>query len=372
MNGARRMAKSGPLDFGMEVPHELKGWRDHLKDAWRMRDMLAEYVGSGTKTMREFAADAHDPFLATVLENLFLPSVPVWFVRLILGALAAGQLSLLGGGSHQLIDALATRYASLDGTLETNATAEEILVEDDRAVGVRTSDGRVFGADVVVSAADGAATLYDMLGGRYLSPELEDRYETWRPVRPVMLVTFGVHRRFADAPWMTMLQLDHPLPIGDDEVSLFSVRVFNYSAAFARSGRTVVQVMFETDWAYWHDLVSRDRDAYYSEKRRVAGEVIARLERTWPGLAADIEIEDVASPWTMWRYTRNREGAYEGWEITPRTITARPIRTLPGLSGFYMAGQWVMPGGGVPPCLYSGRQAIQLLCHDDDRTFTGR
>jgi len=32
------------------------------------------------------------------------------------------------------------------------------------------------------------------------------------------------------------------------------------------------------------------------------------------------------------------------------------------LEGFYMAGQWVMPGGGVAPCLYSGRHVIQLLC----------
>ena len=35
-----------------------------------------------------------------------------------------------------------------------------------------------------------------------------------------------------------------------------------------------------------------------------------------------------------------------------------------------MAGQWVMPGGGVPPCLYSGRHVIQILCKRDENTFT--
>lgn len=34
-----------------------------------------------------------------------------------------------------------------------------------------------------------------------------------------------------------------------------------------------------------------------------------------------------------------------------------------------MAGQWVMPGGGVPPCLYSGRHAVQLMCHADKKRF---
>jgi phytoene desaturase len=45
-------------------------------------------------------------------------------------------------------------------------------------------------------------------------------------------------------------------------------------------------------------------------------------------------------------------------------------RTLPGLKDFYMAGQWVMPGGGVPSCLYSGRHAVQLLCKQDGRPFS--
>ena len=44
-------------------------------------------------------------------------------------------------------------------------------------------------------------------------------------------------------------------------------------------------------------------------------------------------------------------------------------KTLPGLDNFYMAGQWVAPGGGVPPVLYSGRQVIQLVCHADGKKF---
>jgi len=33
-------------------------------------------------------------------------------------------------------------------------------------------------------------------------------------------------------------------------------------------------------------------------------------------------------------------------------------------------GQWVMPGGGVPPCLYSGRHVVQILCHRDGKPFS--
>jgi len=47
----------------------------------------------------------------------------------------------------------------------------------------------------------------------------------------------------------------------------------------------------------------------------------------------------------------------------------RMSKTLPGLNNFYMVGQWVEPGGGLPPAAYSGRNLIQILCKRDRRKF---
>lgn len=44
-------------------------------------------------------------------------------------------------------------------------------------------------------------------------------------------------------------------------------------------------------------------------------------------------------------------------------------KKLSGLEGFYIAGQWVEQGGGVPTAVMSGRQAIQLVCKDEKRPF---
>jgi phytoene dehydrogenase-like protein len=44
-------------------------------------------------------------------------------------------------------------------------------------------------------------------------------------------------------------------------------------------------------------------------------------------------------------------------------------KTLPGLKDFYMAGQWVEPGGGVPTAAMSGRNVIQILCKRDRKSF---
>jgi phytoene dehydrogenase-like protein len=44
-------------------------------------------------------------------------------------------------------------------------------------------------------------------------------------------------------------------------------------------------------------------------------------------------------------------------------------KTLPGLDSFYMVGQWVEPGGGLPPAAQSGRNVIQVICKKDKKSF---
>jgi len=111
--------------------------------------------------------------------------------------------------------------------------------------------------------------------------------------------------------------------------------------------------------------------AYEQEKKRVADEFLTRVDKYYPGLSSQVEIEDVATPYTTWRYTLNRKGSWGAWLMTSDIMMERIERKLPGIRNFYMAGQWVMCGG-VPPSLYSGRHAIQLICHDEKKKFVAK
>lgn len=44
-------------------------------------------------------------------------------------------------------------------------------------------------------------------------------------------------------------------------------------------------------------------------------------------------------------------------------------KTLPGLKSFYMAGQWLEPGGGVPTAALSGRDVVKLICSKGKKPF---
>jgi len=97
--------------------------------------------------------------------------------------------------------------------------------------------------------------------------------------------------------------------------------------------------------------------------------VIALLDRRFPGLAGQVEMCDVATPITFERYTGNWRGSYMGWASTTESLTIRMSKTMPGLGNFYMAGQWVEPGGGTPTGVMSGRNVIQIICKKDKRPF---
>jgi phytoene dehydrogenase-like protein len=76
---------------------------------------------------------------------------------------------------------------------------------------------------------------------------------------------------------------------------------------------------------------------------------------------------DLATPLTFWRSARAWRGAFEGW--LPSGAFTHVPKQLAGLDRFYMAGQWVEPGGGVPMAIMSGRHVIEILCAHLGRPF---
>jgi phytoene dehydrogenase-like protein len=239
-------------------------------------------------------------------------------------------------------------------------------------VGVRLENGEEHHADHVVSAADGHATIFDILEGKYIDDTIRGYYEKLPVLAPLVYIGLGVDRVFDDLPQMVeglVLLLDEPLLIGGTKVDRLTVHPYNFDVSMAWPGKTSVTLLIHSDYAYWKSLRA-DIGRYREEKARTAEAVIKVLDQRFPGLAAQVEMVDVATPATFERYTGNWQGSYEGWLMTPKTLMMNMKKTLPGLDNFYMANQWVTPGGGLCTAMLNGRQAVQLVCHRDRVNFT--
>jgi phytoene dehydrogenase-like protein len=88
------------------------------------------------------------------------------------------------------------------------------------------------------------------------------------------------------------------------------------------------------------------------------------FESRFPKARGKVEVVDVATPATIIRYTGNWRGSMEGWLYTPATGIKQLPCVLPGLGSFYMVGQWISPGGGLPAGLMTGRNVSKRIARD--------
>ncbi|MBK5111979.1 MAG: NAD(P)/FAD-dependent oxidoreductase [Candidatus Heimdallarchaeota archaeon] len=275
------------------------------------------------------------------------------------------------GGSLKFAKKIEESYLKLGGKINYKQEVKKILVEKDKAVGILLESGEKHKADLVISAADGHTTIFDMLDGKFVNKKIKNYYKDLDLFRSIVQVSLGINRTFDSHHHKYSLFLDEPIIIeGNNSVERLEVLVYSFDPTLAPQGKTSVVAAIEThNDEYWTNLRNSDRDKYRAEKDRISKEVIARLDAFFGDIKSNVEVVDVATPATYIRYTNNWKGRYMGFALTPKGLTTRMKKTLPGLKNFYMIGQWVQVGGGLPTGLMSGRNVTQVICKNDKREF---
>lgn len=369
---AKTVRHFAKFELPMDKAPELYSTLDKFRFLSKLRPFLSEMQKWGKMSMKDFAMRFKNPFLRETFEKISIPKMSCLTFVLMLSWMSQKNAGYVIGGSRTIVNSMEERYGNLGGKVNYNSKVAKILVENNRATGVRLENGNEYLADYVISAADGHATIFDMLDGKYVDDDIRGYYDRMPIFQPVVYVALGVKRSFEDVPKTVsglVLFLDKPIKVGGKEHKHMSVHVHNHDSSFAPVGRTVLTFMLESDFAYWNAL-RKDSVRYNAEKAIIAHDVIFALDKRFPGLAKQVEMSDVATPYTFYRYTGNWQGSYEGWLMTPENIRLQMKKTLPGLDNFYLIGQWVSPGGGLPSGLMTGRHVIQVLCARDKKKFT--
>ena len=258
------------------------------------------------------------------------------------------------------------RYRDLGGRLTTKTKVTKILVENNIAKGVALSDGSEIQADYVISAADGHSTIFDMLEGKYLSRKISYAYKNWDLFTPLIQVSFGINKRIeSEVPVETWIISDQS--IGRTKtIHGYSIMNYYYDPTMAPEGKTVIVLRFDSPWELWKDISVVE---YKKEKERIEEDAKAILEKRYPDISSSIEVCDVATPITDVKYTGVWKGSYEGFMPSSKNLMDNLSPVIPGLKKFYMAGQWLFPGGGLPPAGQSGKWAIQYICKEEEMKF---
>ena len=343
-------------------------WRDF---GLQMTPFLGALAKWARLSAQEFAAGFKDPFIQRALPPVFgWPEIPMMAGVALLASMHNHNAGFPVGASLEFARAMEKRYLALGGEIHYRTQVDRILVENGRAVGVKLYNDQEIRADAVISAADGRSTLFEMLPPRYVPRKYQRLYAGHLPLYSQVQVSLGVNRDLsAEAHWVTYL-LDEPLVIMNEPHYEIGVKNYCYDPSLAPQGKSCLIVMFKSRYGYWQRIYGRA--LYDSEQSQVSDVVIDFLERLYPGIRSQVEVVDEATPLSYERYTGNWQGSSCGWLLTKQTMQMNirgMDKTLPGLENFYLAGQWVEPGGMVPIVAASGRNAIQLICAAENRPF---
>jgi phytoene dehydrogenase-like protein len=273
------------------------------------------------------------------------------------------------GGSLPMAKRMTNRYLDLGGKLTVRSRVKKIVVENNMAKGVVLSDNTEIRADYVISAADGHSTIFDMLDGKYLTKKISNAYENWELFTPIVQVSFGINKIIESEVPVETWNINDQLIGRTRTVNGYSIMNYCFDPTMAPEGKSVIVIRFESPWELWKDI---DTGAYKDEKKKIEKDAKNILEKRYPGISADIEVCDVATPVTDVYYTGVWKGSYEGFLPSSKNLMDNLNPAIPGLKKFYMAGQWLFPGGGLPPAGQSGKWAIQYICKEERKVFKTR
>lgn len=363
-----------PFDTPSRTDKPLKKFINQLKTGYM-------YVINGNSFRRwmkltagDFASKFHDPLLSEAIKEMWMPEFPMLFMLFTFAYLHNKNAGYPIGGSTPMSEALAGRYLELGGKINFRHKVEKILVEGNRATGIRLKDGTEIKASRIISAADGYNTIFNMLDGKYADERVKEPYERWKIFQPLIFVGIGVNRSFKNEPLSVSgfsYPLDEPVIIGDSVRNRLWIHLYNHDDSMAQEGKTSIIIMLPSEFTYWKNIAA-DETAYKAKKQEISEQIIQILEKRFPGISSNVEAVDVATPLTFERYTGNWQGSFEGWLITRENsyVMMKPMsQSLPGLDRFYMCGQWVEPGGGLPTSIMSGKRLMKKICREDGKKF---
>ncbi len=155
-----------------------------------------------------------------------------------------------------------------------------------------------------------------------------------------------------------------------------SVGVYNYAnyEGYAPKGCTALtSVIIGDSYDFWKRC--REDGSYEEEKKKVGDMIIGLLSEEWPQISGKVAVKNVATPLTYERYCGSYKGSWmsnmQKAEKKGEIMVTYPIAN-DQLKHLYFAGQRMMPPGGLPVALDTGRKAVQYLCRDTGTVFQGQ
>jgi len=328
------------------------------------------------ETNYTFAKKLKNPFLRESFELLYDGNeVNILVITMPLSVFDKKSAGYPVGGSLEFAKKIEQAYLKLGGKIHYKTPVKKIIVEDNTAKGLLVRNDVVHHSDIILSAADWNFSVFNLLDGKYVNDKILQLRDLKKleVFYSIVHLGFGINADLKDHPHFSRFPLKEDLILPDGtKYDRLEVHIYNYDRTMAPEGKTSVVVSFYTkngDW--WIDLRKNDRPKYREVKKEFTQKIIDLLDERLGGIKDKLEMSDMATPATVYRYTNNWKGSTQGWLPGKNLLSPSPVGfTLPGLKNFYYSSHWNQPGGGLPIAIKTGRDVTKYICKAVGKKFT--
>lgn len=289
------------------------------------------------------------------------------------------------GGGQVIADQLSQTIEAHGGSVHLRRGIEQILMEGEQVVGVRTETYKKQQHEVraraVLSNTDIRVTLERLVPAGALPTQWQQKSKNFEMAAAIFMTCLGIRgdmreRGMATSNYWQFDSYDfdafydttgdmvprgayitsaslkdpetrHHAPEGISNVEAMTV-LSGKPEHWGAEGRP-------EDWDY-------KKQQHYAElKARIEDDMIQRVENLFPGSAENVVFRESASPLSHTRYTRATDGTGYGLAATPQQFFHhRPGYSGP-LPGLYFAGANTRAGHGVLGSMMSGQRAARRI-----------
>lgn len=312
---------------------------------------------------REYIAKFKHPALRALLDTVVPTNYTASSLLFTLATLDQGDGGFPAGGALALANRMKDTYLKAGGTLRLRTRASKIVASGGRVTGVCLDSGETLSADAVVVAVETNAAVANLFEEMPRGKWLTELYNTVKP-STCTFVGIGVRAELPDTPgFLPQAAISYA---GQTE-PLLCFNNYHGHKGYAPEGCTALTTVLLGDtYEYW--MAAKREGRYEAEKQNLADQIERAICGRWPELTGKIDVIDVATPVTYERYT----GAYHGgWMVNtePGDRMSPYSGVLESIQGVYFAGQRLMPPGGMPGAVATGRTAAQNVCKQFDTVF---
>lgn len=368
----KRIKRFQKIDAPVDKPADLMNIFELIKIGVTMVGDYIQLKKNEKISCEEYAKRFKSPYIRKWLGEHMSSGYNLMSMLYMLAHVTSGDGGIPEGGSLGFAMRMREKYLSLGGDIRCGAEAEEILVSDNRAYGVRLTSGEELLADWVVAATPAEHTLKKLLSGKYPLKKIDERLADRKtyPIYTYTTAVFKICSDMSDKPLSEKIYFNEPITLENDRYSV-TYRNYAYDKSMKTSeGATVVQATLsgDDDSYFWWENV-KNSGQYEAKKAEIAEKIIKIYIEKHPEFSGKIELIDFVTPLTYQRYLNGRHGSFQAFVQTSKGKSLMQKGKIPGLSGFVLSGQWILQSGGLPPAGITGRFAAQRICHADGVRF---